>query len=60
MIKKRLAYLESQIFNKNRKIFGKSSEQVDLNQLFLFDEAEKNSNLKVEEPTIEEITYTIY
>lgn len=56
-LKSKLAYLENQIVNKNRKIFGSSSEQVDCNQLSLFDEAEKNSNLKAEEPTIEEITY---
>lgn len=57
-LKNKLSYLENQILNKNRKIFGKSSEQVDSNQLCLFDEAEKNSNSKAEEPTIEEITYT--
>ncbi|WP_430393358.1 transposase domain-containing protein [Clostridium botulinum] len=39
--KKETTHLENQILNKNRKIFGKSSEQVDLNQLFLFDEAKK-------------------
>ena len=38
-------------------IFGKSSEQLDSNQLSLFDEAEKNSNSTANEPTIEEITY---
>lgn len=57
-LKNKLAYLENQILNKNRKIFGKSSEQIDSNQLSLFDEAEKNSNSRIEEPTIEEITYT--
>ena len=57
-LKNKLAYLENQILNKNKMIFGKSSEQVDSNQLSLFDEAEKNSDSKATEPTIEEITYT--
>ena len=57
-LKNKLAYLENQILNKNRMIFGKSSEQVDSNQLSLFDEAEINSDSKATEPTIEEITYT--
>lgn len=45
------------VFNKNKKIFGASSEKVDSNQLSLFDEAEKNSDVKVSEPKLEEITY---
>lgn len=57
-LKNKLAYLENQILNKNRMIFGKSSEQVDSNQLSLFDEAEINSDSKATEPTTEEITYT--
>ena len=56
-IKNRLAFLENQIINKNRKLFGKSSEQIDQNQLNFFNEAEKNSNSKISEPTVEEITY---
>lgn len=56
-LKNQLAYLQGQILNKNRKIFGKSSEQVDSNQISIFDEAEKNSNPKIEEPTIEEVVY---
>ena len=56
-LKSQVAYLQGQILNKNRKIFGKSSEQVDSNQISIFDEAEKNSNPKIEEPTIEEIVY---
>ncbi|MFT8350157.1 IS66 family transposase zinc-finger binding domain-containing protein [Clostridium saccharoperbutylacetonicum] len=39
------------------KKFGVSSEQVDINQLSLFNEAEKFSDLNAEEPTLEEITY---
>lgn len=56
-LKNQLAYLQGQILNKNRKIFGQSSEQVDSNQISIFDEAEKNSNPKIEEPTIEEVVY---
>ncbi|OOM06320.1 IS66 family transposase [Clostridium saccharobutylicum] len=57
-LKKELAFLKGQILNKNRKIFGQSSEQVDSRQLSLFNDAEKNSDFKIDEPTIEEITYT--
>lgn len=56
-LKNRLAFLENQIINKNRKLFGKSSEQIDQNQLNFFNEAEQNSNSKISEPTVEEITY---
>ncbi|NRZ28026.1 transposase [Clostridium beijerinckii] len=56
-LKKELAFLKGQLLNKNRKIFGQSSEQVDSRQISLFNDAEKNSDLKIEEPTIEEITY---
>ncbi|WP_431603355.1 IS66 family transposase [Clostridium beijerinckii] len=57
-LKKELAFLKGQLLNKNRKIFGQSSEQVDSRQISLFNDAEKNSDLKIEEPTVEEITYT--
>ncbi|MDT8719756.1 IS66 family transposase, partial [Clostridium sp. 19966] len=56
-LKNQLAFLKNQVLNKNKKIFGKSSEQVDSNQLSFFDEAEKYSDAKAEEPTMEEITY---
>lgn len=56
-LKNELAYLKGQILNKNRKIFGQSSEQVDSNQISIFDEAEKFSDSKAAEPTIEEIVY---
>lgn len=56
-LKNELEFLKGIISNKNRKIFGASSEQVDVNQLSLFNEAEKHSDSKVEEPTLEEITY---
>lgn len=54
-LKNELEYLKGAISNKNRKIFGSSSEQVDVNQLSLFNEAEKFSDLNAEEPTLEEI-----
>ncbi|MEG1257318.1 transposase [Clostridium sp.] len=56
-LKNQLAYLQGQILNKNRKIFGQSSEQVDSSRISIFDESEKNSNSKIEEPTIEEVVY---
>ena len=56
-LKNELEFLKSQILNKNRKIFGSSSEQLSSMQISFFDEAEKESNLKIAEPTIEEITY---
>jgi len=56
-LKNELEYLKSQILSKNRKIFGSSSEQINSEQVSFFDEAENHSNLKVEEPTIEEISY---
>lgn len=56
-LKNELEFLKGVISNKNRKIFGASSEQLDVNQLSFFNEAEKHSDSKVEEPTIEEITY---
>lgn len=57
-LKNELEFLKAQLVNKNKKIFGQSSEKVDSNQLSLFNEAEKESNLKQAEPTIEEIVYT--
>jgi len=56
-LKNELAFLKDQILNKNRKIFGSSSEQTGSMQISFFDEADKESNLKIVEPTIEEITY---
>jgi transposase len=56
-LKNEIEFLKGVISNKNRKIFGTSSEQVDANQLSLFNESEKFSDSKVEEPTLEEITY---
>lgn len=36
-LKNELAFLKNQILNKNKKIFGKSSEQLDNNQISLFE-----------------------
>ncbi len=47
-LKNELAYLKHQVLNKNRKIFGSSSEQVNSLQLSFFDEAENNSNPRVD------------
>lgn len=57
-LKNEIALLKGVISTNNRKIFGASSEQVDVNQLSLFNEAEKHSDSKVEEPIKEEITYS--
>lgn len=56
-LKNELDFLKGIISNRNRKIFGVSSEQVDVNQLSLFNEPERFSDSKVEEPALEEITY---
>lgn len=56
-LKNELEFLKGIISNKNRKIFGASSEQIDANQISFFNEAEKHSDSKIEEPTLEEITY---
>ena len=47
-LKNEIEFLKGVISNRNKKIFGKSSEQVDINQLSLFNEAEKHSDSKVE------------
>lgn len=57
-LKNKLKYLEAQLNNRNRKIFASSSEQIDINQLSLFNEAEKSSDSNIEEPIIEEVCYT--
>ncbi|MGL6107349.1 IS66 family transposase [Romboutsia sp.] len=58
ILKNELEFLKTQLLNKNKKLFGQSSEQIDSNQISLFNEAEKESDLKQAEPTVEEITYT--
>lgn len=57
-LKTELEFLKSQILNKNKKIYGSSSEQITDGQLHLFNEAEKEADTKIDEPTIEEITYS--
>ena len=56
-LKNELAYLKGVLANRNKKIFGVSSEKVDTNQLSFFNEAEKYSDSKANEPDLEEITY---
>lgn len=56
-LKNEIALLKNLISNNNRRVFGASSEQVDANQMSFFNEAEKHSDSKLEEPTLEEITY---
>ena len=58
-LKNELAYLKGVLANRNKKIFGVSSEKVDTNQLSFFNEAEKYSDSKANEPDLEEITYKI-
>lgn len=41
----------------NKKIFCTSSEKVDTNQLSFFNEAEKHNDSKVNELSLEEVTY---
>jgi transposase len=57
-LKNKLASLENQILNKNRKIFGRSSEQVDSDQLSIFNEAEKHHDPQKAEPELEEVVCT--
>ena len=56
-LKNEIEFLKGMIYTKNRKIFWASSEQVDVNQLSLFNDAEKFSDSKIKEHTLEEITY---
>ena len=52
----KLSWYEEQFRLSQQKRFGRSSEQVDPNQLSIFNEAEVEAK-PVVEPTIEEITY---
>ena len=49
-LKNELAYLKGVLANRNKKIFGVSSEKVDTNQLSFSNEAEKYSDSKANEP----------
>lgn len=53
----RLKWYEEQFRLSRQKQFGASSEKTDSEQLNLFNEAEDTANLKLEEPTLETITY---
>ena len=56
-LRNELDYLKGQILSKNRKMFGSSSEQSNTLQVSFFDEAETGCDLKVLEPTLEDVTY---
>jgi transposase len=51
-------WFEEQNRLHKQKQFGRSSEQVHVDQMNWFDEAETESDLSKEEPSYEEITYT--
>lgn len=53
----KLNWYEEQFRLSQQKRFGSSSEKTNLDQLSIFNEAEKESRPEKEEPTIEEITY---
>ena len=53
----KLNWYEEQFKLSQQKRFGASSEKTNPDQLSVFNEAEKESRLEKDEPTIEEITY---
>lgn len=53
----RLKWFEEQILLSRQKQFGASSEKTNPDQLNLFNEAEDTADSKLEEPTVETITY---
>lgn len=53
----KLQWFEEQLRLSRQKQFGRSSEQTNLDQIQLFNEAESESKPIIAEPTIEEITY---
>ncbi|MBU3183151.1 IS66 family transposase, partial [Clostridium psychrophilum] len=53
----KLKWYEEQFRLANQKRFGASSERTDLDQLSIFNEAEKEADQTAIEPTVEEITY---
>jgi transposase len=53
----KLKWYEEQFRLSKQKRFGASSEKTDSDQLSIFNEAEKESRLNKEEPSLEEITY---
>ncbi len=56
-LKAKVNWYEEQIRLSRQKKFGSKSDRVDPEQLSLFNEAEQESDSKLEEPTIETITY---
>ena len=56
-LKNELEYLRTIILNKNRKLFGKSSEKADFEQLSIFNEAELYNESQHEEIEQEEVNY---
>lgn len=58
MLKNQIEELKNLILNKNKKIFGSSSEKFDYDQLSFFNEAETNYDPKLDEFEQEEIKYT--
>ena len=55
----KLKWYEEQFRLSQSKRFGASSEKTSLEQLALFNEAEKTAHPKAQEPTVEEITYNL-
>ena len=53
----KLKWFEEQYNLHQHKLFGRSSEQMNVDQLSLFNEVESDSKLEASEPTLEEITY---
>jgi len=53
----KLKWYEEQFRLANQKRFGASSEKTDLDQLSIFNDAEKEADQTAIEPTVEEITY---
>jgi len=55
LLKNQMAWMMEQMKLSKHKQFGASSEKSEYDQLSFFNEAEKETNRKIEEPTIEEI-----
>jgi len=53
----KLNWFEEQFHLSRQKQFGPSSEKTGSEQLNLFNEAEDSANPKLEEPTLESVTY---
>lgn len=55
LLKNQITWMMEQMKLSKHKQFGASSEKSEYDQLSFFNEAEKEANKKLEEPTIEEI-----